>query len=245
MENSASLGGEVELNLEGMNVCIGIPCYSGVTPIEQTMALVEAVTTLRQKGVKVCIAVQRDNALIDLARNYIVNQFLEETKCNKLFWLDDDIIFKADDMERLLGWSTLYPVVGATYPVRGDPPKFFVRRESDQWKQNEYGLFEIIGTGLGFCVMDRAVFDKMKPTVEKFTIENTEIEAYFTITREKGIYFGEDITFFKKWHEMGGNFMLDPSIELQHVGSKYYDHKFIDYIQGLYAQNNRSDSLRS
>lgn len=233
-EVSPSEGGEVSLSLDGMNVCIGIPCYSGVVPVEQAMALVEAVTTLRQKGVKVSIAMERDNALVDLARNRVVAKFLNETKCNKLFWLDDDIIFKPDDMERLLAWSTLYPVVGATYPVRGDPPKFFVRRESEIWNQNEYGLFKIIGTGLGFCVIDRSVFEQMEPTVDKFTMEKEEIAAYYTITRENGIYFGEDITFFKKWHEMGGCMMLDPSIDLIHVGSKQYDYKFVDFIKGLY-----------
>ena len=137
-------------------------------------------------------------------------------------------------MERLLGWSTLYPIVGATYPVRGDPPKFFIRRESEVWEQNEYGLLKVIGTGLGFCVMDRSVFEKMKPTCETYTMDKVEMDSYFNTTRKDGVYFGEDISFFKKWHEdFGGNFMLDPSIELQHVGSKYYDHKFIDYIHRL------------
>lgn len=227
--------GEITLDLEGLKVCIGIPCYGGTTPIELTFALVEAVYSLRSKGVKVALIMQRENALVDLARNYVVDKFLKETDCNKLFWLDDDIVFKPDDMERLIGWSTLYPVVGATYPVRGDSPKFFIRRETEAWDQNEYGLFKVIGTGLGFCVIDRSVFDQMKPTVDRFKMGDQEMDAYYTITRENGVYFGEDITFFKKWHdEFGGCFMLDPSINLQHVGSKYYDSRFLDYFNGLY-----------
>ena len=140
-------------------------------------------------------------------------------------------------LKRIEFSRTLYPVVGATYPVRCDPVKFFVRRESEKWEQNEYGLLKIIGTGLGFCVMDRSVFEQMSPSVEKFVMEKEEIEAYFTIHRENGVYFGEDISFFKKWHEMGGCFMLDPSIDLKHVGSKYYDYKFVDFIQARFPVN--------
>jgi len=229
--------GEVSLSLDGLSVCIGIPCYSETIPLEQATALVEAVHSLRMKGIKVAIATERGNALIDLARNRIVTKFLRQTDYKKLFWLDDDILFKPDDMERLLAWSTLYPIVGATYPVRQDPPKFFIRRETDKWDQNEYGLFKIIGTGLGFCVIDRSVFDQMEPTTEKFKIDEEQIEAYFSIKRENGVYFGEDITFFKRWNEeFGGSFILDPSIHLKHVGSKAYDYNLVDYLRGLYKE---------
>ncbi|MCR4308162.1 MAG: hypothetical protein NUV80_06405, partial [Candidatus Berkelbacteria bacterium] len=132
--------GEVELGLP-KSVCIAIPSYREVLPIEQATALVEVVHTLRMKGVKVAIATERGNALIDMARSRIAYKFLTKTDYQKIFWLDDDIIFQPDDFERLLAWSTLYPIVAATYPVRQEPVKFFLRRESEKWKQNEYGLF--------------------------------------------------------------------------------------------------------
>lgn len=228
-------GGEVELSLEGLSVCIAIPSYSSKVPIEMMTALTESVSNLRQKGIKVAIITERGNALIDLARNRIVTRFLEETDYNKIFWLDDDIVFKPDDMERLIAWSTLYPIVGATYPCRIDTPTFFIRRESDKWVQNEYGLFDTIGFGCGFVVMDRSVFDTMRPTTEKFVMEGVEHHKFFSIEIKDGTYFGEDIYFFRRWHdEFGGKAILDPSIELQHVGVKYYDFKFVPYLQGLY-----------
>lgn len=227
--------GEIELSLEGLSVCIAIPSYRQVLPLEQVTALIETVHTLRMKGVKVAIASESGNALIDLARSRIAYKFLEKTDYQKIFWLDDDIIFTPDDFERLLAWSTLYPIVAATYPVRQEPPKFFLRRESEEWDQNEYGLFKIIGCGLGFCVMDRSVFRTMSPDTETFIMDDEEIKHFFRIEAENKVYFGEDIYFFKRWHDKYEGFvMLDPSINLKHVGQKAYDYKFVDYIKGLY-----------
>lgn len=226
--------GEIEVGLP-QSVCIAIPCYREVVPIEQMTALVETVHMLRAKGVKVAIATERGNALIDLARSRLVYKFLEKTDYEKIFWLDDDVLFTPDDFERLLGWSTMYPIVAATYPVRQDPPKFFIRRATQEWDQNEYGLFKIIGTGLGFCVVDRSVFEKMSPDTDTFIMEDEEIKQFFKIEQKDKIYFGEDIYFFKRWHEKYDGFcMLDPSINLKHVGTKAYAYKFIDYLQGLY-----------
>jgi hypothetical protein len=232
-QSSSSPQGEVELSLPE-SVCVGIPCYREVVPIEQMTALVETVYQLRTKGVKVAIATERGNALIDMARSRLVDKFLNNTDYQKIFWLDDDIIFTPDDFERLLAWSTLYPIVAATYPVRQDPVKFFIRQETNQWDQNEYGLFKIIGTGLGFCIMDRSVFETMVPDTSTFIVEDKEIKHFFKIESENGVYFGEDIYFFKRWHDKyGGSVMLDPSIDLKHVGQNAYDYKFIDYIKGL------------
>lgn len=236
-ENPSPLEGEVALDLP-KSVCIAIPTYREVIPIEQATALIETVYALRMKGIKVAIATERGNALIDLARSRLAAKFLYNTDYEKIFWLDDDIIFAPDDFERLLAWSTLYPIVAATYPVRQEPVKFFLRRESEKWDQNEYGLFKIVGCGLGFCIMDRSVFETMSPDTDTFIMEDEEIKHFFKIEQENKIYFGEDIYFFKRWHEKyGGSVMLDPSINLKHVGTKAYDFKFMDYLHGLHKES--------
>lgn len=231
---SPSEGGEVSLDLP-KSIAIGIPCYRGTMPVKLVTALVETVHSLRAKGIKVVIIVEHECALIDLARNRIVSGFLKKTDAEKIFWIDDDIIFTPDDFERLLAWSSLYPIVSATYPVRTEPAKYFIRRESEKWLQNEYGLFQIIGCGLGFTVMDRKVFETLDPKTDTFIMEGVEHKNYFKIEAVNKVYFGEDIYFFKRWHEeFGGNVMLDPGINLGHWGHKVYDYQFLDYIRGLY-----------
>ena len=242
--SSPSEGGEVTLDLP-QSVCIAIPSYQGQLPVLLASALIELTYSLRSKGIKVAVSFEHENALIDLARNRLVSTYLKQTDYEKIFWIDDDIIFDPDDAERLLAWSTLYPIVAATYPVRQDPPKFFMRRESEKWEQNEYGLFKIIGTGLGFTVMDRSVFDKMAPTTDTFIMEGEEHKAFFKITQENKVYYGEDIYFFKRWHdEFGGHVWLDPSINLGHFGHKTFDYKFLDYLKGLYkSETNLQNNL--
>src|SRR3990167_8998437 len=195
--------GELEFSLDGLSVCIAIPSYSEHVPLDLAVALTEAVSDMRLKGVKVAIATERGNALIDLARSRLATKFIDQTKYQKIFWIDDDIIFNPADFERLLAWSTMYPIVAGTYPARMEPAKFFIRRETEKWEQNEYGLFKIIGCGLGFCVMDRSVFEKLLPDTNSFQIEQEKIHRFFRIDQENGRYFGEDILFFKNWHEIG------------------------------------------
>ena len=226
--------GEIEISFEGMSVCIAIPSYNEQVPIDLAVALIEAVSNLRLKGVKVAIATERGNALIDLARSRLATKFIDKTTYQKIFWIDDDIIFDPADFERLLAWSTMYPIVAATYPARMEPAKFFIRRESEKWDQNQYGLFKVIGCGMGFCVMDRSVFEKLLPTTETFIIADEEIHRFFKMEYKDGRYFGEDICFLNNWHENHEGFvMLDSAINLKHVGTKQYDYKFSDYIMGV------------
>ena len=85
-----------------------------------------------------------ESALIDLCRSRLVKRFLEETDCQKLFFIDGDIIWKPQDAINLICHSEKYPVVGAVYPVRKDPPKFFLKAKGECLETNEDDLILIL-----------------------------------------------------------------------------------------------------
>ena len=213
-------------------VCLAIPAYDGRMPVEAAVQLSQAAMTLNAHKIDIHMTWGAGSALIDLCRNKLVHRFLTETDSDVLFFLDSDIIFKAQDFLQLLYWAGKYPVVGATYPVRKDPPKFFVKAKQGAFETNEDGLIEVEGFGAGFLTIHRDVFKKLDDKVEKFETDDGEVlKAYFDTRIINGRYKGEDISFMKRWtDECGGKVYLDPHINLKHVGTKEYDYKLIDYL---------------
>jgi hypothetical protein len=214
-----------------VGICFAFPAYDGKIPIETAVHLANTVAELKAANMNVAIQWGSESALIDLCRNRLVKRFLEETDAQKLFFIDSDIIFKPKDALRLIYHSQKYPVVGAVYPVRKDPPKFFLKAKNAMLETNEDGLIEVLGFGAGFVIIDRKVFETMKPIVEEIVSNEEHLTRYFDIRVINGRYLGEDISFYCRWtDECGGSIFIDPSINLKHVGSKEFDYKLIDYL---------------
>lgn len=215
-----------------MSLCIAIPAYDGRMPVEAAVQMMQAVRSLQNAGVPVDVQWGAGSALIDLCRNRLVNRFLTESSADRLLFLDSDIIFRANDLLQLYMWSDKYSIVGATYPVRKDPPKFFIKVKGNEIETNEDGLIEVEGFGAGFLIIRREVFKKLDEVVEEFETESGEVlKRYFDIRIINRHYKGEDISFMKRWiDECDGKVFLDPQINLRHVGTKEYDYKLIDYL---------------
>ena len=215
-----------------MSICFAFPCYDGHVPIETAVHFANTVADLKEAKISVSMQWGSESALIDLCRSRLVKVFLEKTKCQKLFFIDSDIIFKPDDVKRLLYHSMKYPVVGAVYPRRKDPAAFYLKAKAMQLETNEDGLIEVLGFGAGFVVIDRSVFEKMAPFVaEVDTDRETNLKMFFDIRILGREYHGEDISFYRRWtEECGGSIFIDPTINLKHIGSREFDYKFMDYI---------------
>lgn len=189
--------------------------------------------TLKHHGVPVDIMWGEGCPLIQLARNKLVKRFLTETDADRLIFIDSDIIFSSQDLLQLVYWSMKYDFIGATYPSRKDPAKFFLKCQNNEFEINEDGVMEVQGYGAGFLNIARSVFEKMKPFTEEFeTDEEGEIvNEYFDCRIVKRRFKGEDISFMMRWIEdCGGKVWLDPYINLVHVGQKKYDYKLLDYL---------------
>ena len=221
---------EFELSLP-KSVCIAIPAYDGTVPVETAFRLAEVVSRLKSMGITVIMQSERNNGLVDVVRNTLVDRFLKQTKAEKLVFIDSDIVFKVDDLIRLLAISTEYLVVGATYPIKRDESMgFFVQLQENPPNRNKHGLISVRGMGAGFVVIDRSVFETMELKTEKYRMDG-EFTRYFQTGVVDGRYRGEDIWFFNRWvDEFGGQVMLDPSVNLQHVGTKYYGYTFKDAL---------------
>lgn len=225
--------GEKEFDLSGTSVCIAIPCYSGIVPIETAVALTQTVIQLREFGVKVDICSERENGIITAVRNRLVARYLQESEAEFMFWLDDDIIFTPEDFISILAFSTEKKMVAATYPVRKDEPKFFLKYHDDGKNPefDEYGLIKSKGLGLGFTCMHRSLVEEAVKGCETYTDLGMTIPDVFKMGVRDGKYWGEDMWFFDHLYKLGHIVYVNPLINLKHVGRKDYDHKLLDYMK--------------
>lgn len=202
-----------------------VPAYDGLLNLETVGGIVGSVAHLSRHGILNQTCLLRGGTLIDMARNQIVNGFLK-SDCDTLIFIDADIAFDWEGMLRLLAFSCRYPLVMGAYQKRSEPVEFPIRVDGPI---NKDGLLPVSGIGLGFCAIKRMVFeelDKHNPV----TYDNKDggglTQAYFRSVQEGGKYIGEDIYFFRKCKEAGIQPMLDPHIELGHIGSKVYNVPF-------------------
>lgn len=231
-DNLQSQVGEKIFDLTGVSVCIAIPCYSGIVPVETALAIAQTVVRLKEMGVRVDICSERENGLITAVRNKLIARFLNESKADYIFWLDDDIIFTPDDFISVLAFATLNKMSAAVYPVRKDEPKFFLKyiNEGKHPEFDEYGMIKAKGLGLGFTCIHKSIIEEIVNCNGTYEEYNQLIPDVFKIGVKNNKYWGEDMWFFHDLYEKGHIVYVNPLINLKHSGRKDYAHKLLDYV---------------
>ena len=230
---SVFVKGEKEFDLTGKSVCIAIPCYSGVIPIETALALASLAVNLKEIGVKLDIVSERENGIITSVRNRLVYRFLNESDADYLFWLDDDIIFQTQDFLSIFALTEEKGIVAATYPSRKEPSNFFIKYingDSPEFEE-DYGLIKSKGLGLGFLCMKREIVQQVFDDNADSEYEDAGFcpRDLFKIGVRDRKYWGEDMSFLVNLYDTYGHISyVHPWINLKHVGRKDYDAKLMN-----------------
>ena len=152
-----------------------------------------------------------ENSLVYDARNYLA-QYAIDNDLDYVLWVDSDVIFPADGLERLLAHDKDF-VTGVYFQRR--PPHYptIYSHVGEDGKEvctdyTKKRLFQVEGCGFGFCLVKVDVMRKM--------------------VNEYGYLFhpipqlGEDLSFCYRWTQMGGEIWCDPTIKLGHLGTQVY-----------------------
>lgn len=215
----------LKIDLRGIEFTIGFPCNHTLP----TLTAVSLVNTIREFPQITSIIYEIGNSIVQSARDNVVHQFLQNEKSQKLICLDSDMVWKPEDLIKLCGWSTLYPIVAGIYSTKVEGNQKFLgdykRGESGLVEMNEHGLVKLTALGFGFCIIDRSVFEQMIPTTESY-YDNRGIGPiynFFEVGIKNRNLVGEDIHFFRRWvNEFNGEIWVDPDLEIGHLGSKVY-----------------------
>jgi hypothetical protein len=138
-------------------------------------------------------------------RHYLVARAIREG-CTHILFIDDDMVFPADTLERLLKHDK--KIVGINCNSRGLPLKSTVE------PLEEYlgaGLVEVKAVGSGVLLIDLDVFK----TIERPWFGVKTHESGFTL-------MGEDSWFCERAREKGFKIWCDTTIKIGHIGLYTY-----------------------
>ena len=222
---------------------IAIPAYDGKLNIKSAFALATLAMDMAKHGAKLYLTQISGCSLITKARNALVADFLESDATDLLF-IDSDIIFKSDDVLRLLALSGNKDITAGAYPRRSKDKKFFTDIYLDDQNQIEFrdGMLRVDRIGTGFMLIRRHVLETMKANHTEWGYYNNVNErtdcALFDFELKNGEYYGEDYTFCNRAKADGFSIYLDPDINLPHIGTEEYTNHFgEEVIKPLIAIN--------
>jgi len=235
----------MDIDLKGKHLVIAVPAYDGKVPAKWMEEFFSLSRLSISYGFTVSLSYQIHGALIANNRNIAVAEFLETTGTHLLF-IDADILFSAEDIIKMMAYTDLpdetYEIIHAAYPLKSDTPQFHVE-VGKELEETKYGLWRSYAAGCGFVMMKRNVLEAM---CEKYTelfyrnrfLDKTMYALFDQMIvnpREGGdpIYLGEDVSFFRRWKDMGGEMWCDPQIRLKHIGTKTYDASLKDLMNSI------------
>lgn len=195
---------------------LATPSHDGNVAFGYATGLTELAMILSQNNVHFEMARVIGSSLIPHARNSLVQMFLD-SKCQRLLFVDSDqswskeaalALFQSN--RRIIAGITphkRFPINLNFEPLEEDKHYFkdltnksslefqeFVNKKADQT-----GEIEVAKAGTGFIMIDRSVFELMKPKVEEYMAfdNNPSIlhREFFQMGAKDGKYQGEDWSF--------------------------------------------------
>jgi hypothetical protein len=204
---------------------IGMPVGSGSIPWPTAVSLMATIRACDREKLHVQISAPTGSSMVLWARSSIVGKFLA-SDCDRLFWIDSDLVWSPADFFRLVGFSANHDLISGAYTLKSTPPRFVVNYpEPDTYEVNKLGNIRIKSLAMGYTICKREVIEKIAATKGMLHDELSGVSYpdFFRVGRRaNGGPIGEDIAFFEDAAELGFKAWLDPSIKLGHVGTKEY-----------------------
>lgn len=216
------------------NVFIPVICYNHTANTSYMMSLIGLTHHLKDKGIAHTLYPITFDSLVSRARNAATAHFLQ-SDCTHLMFIDSDISFQAESVIKLLEWNK--DMIAGVYPKK----QFFPERVAlgheaidfplaGKVMENDQGLLHSDYLPTGFLMIRRNVFDKMIIAYPGLKYRN-DINAYgdgdtfydfFQVSVRNGILESEDWGFCTNWKAIGGEVLVDLSIQLAHHGWTHF-----------------------
>lgn len=201
-----------------MKALLATPLHTGTAEREFISGLLEA------HGLYAGWTCLEGQANISRARDLLAAQFLA-SDCSTLVFIDGDIGFKRQDLQRLL--AAPWPVVGGLYPRKSLKQKWVcVPQPEDLAAVPEYPEFRRVRrVGTGFLRIDRLALEKMIASrqVSQYALHGNRIHHFFPSGLLDGEFLSEDYYFCELATKAGLGVYVDTRIKLKHVGRTIYE----------------------
>jgi hypothetical protein len=205
-------------------IFLAVPMYGALCPLfHQSL-----IKTLQAPPCSLVYTPLIGDSLVSRARNTLTALFLE-SDCTHLLFIDSDLIFSAEQIERML--SHKEPIVAGFYPKKQDGDLQWVcNAKLDGSNVDERGLQEVRYMGTGFLLVERGVFERMIGRYgEEISYhpdsnpEKTEWDFWSVgVHKPSGRYLSEDWFFCQRALDLGYKVFGDTRVILKHVGQAVY-----------------------
>ena len=214
---------------------IATPCLDGNVSAHYTASLVRTMSALPQRGWRSPhIDFEIGNSLIADARNKLVARFLASDASDLLF-IDSDLSWSPDDLLRLASFDA--PFVAGVYQRKSRSNIDFAVKFGATIGMDAQRLMAVERVGTGFMRLRRDCIEKMVAAYPALRLENPKnpgdvnFFALFDTTIVDGQFIGEDFTFCDRWRAIGGQVLVDPSMNFGHHGAAVYDEPLMKFLQ--------------
>jgi hypothetical protein len=214
---------------------IATPCLDGNVSAHYTASLARTMTRLQQRGWRSPqIDFEIGNSLIADARNKLVARFLA-SDCSDLLFVDADLSWSPDDLLRLASYDV--PFVAGVYQRKSRTKVDFAVKFGSAIGMDAQRLVAVDRVGTGFMRLRRDCLDKMVQAHPALRLkhpgapDDDRFYALFDTAIVEGEFIGEDFTFCDRWRAIGGQVLVDPSMNFGHHGAAAYDEPLLKYLQ--------------
>jgi hypothetical protein len=214
--------------MKGKKVFVAVPVYREL-PHEFVMCWLQLVQD-RDLSFELSGRFLQGEGLIPRARNRLTADFLA-TDCTHLLFIDCDLIFRVEDVERLATHDE--GVVGGFVPIKRDGELLLASEAlSDPPPPDERGLIPLRYIG-GFLLVRRDVFEKMLAVYGDeiaYRCDRTgrvehdfwRVGIYRPRREQPGRYLSEDWYFLQNAIDLGFKVYGDTHVVLKHIGTIPY-----------------------
>ena len=210
-------------------VLIGTPSYDGRIDVWFANSLIQTVKIAEKKGIFVHAIYTSYDSLIQRARNSLVRLALTGGY-DDLFFIDSDCEWDPEWFFRLLDRPE--PIIGGALVKKSEKEGYTVKLLDKQLKWNQdKTLIEVDGVGTGFMKISRFALEKLWEISDKYMSEGEEHRMICDIKVENGDLISEDYILGNKWKSLGYKVWLDPTITLNHIGTKKFKGNFNKFIE--------------
>lgn len=207
-------------------IFIATPTYDSQVSTQYCISINENILNLVSQRINVQFVPHLSSTLLVLARNTLVECFLE-TKATHLMFIDSDLGFQPDAILRLLKADK--DIVCGVYPARKEKGLFVYNPQRDSYgafisDPEKKHLIKADMTPCGFMLLKREAIVKMVKAYKHLRYAPGKDEPgdkgtlLFNTDVIDGRFHSEDYVFCKRATNIGLDIWVDPLIQFNHAG---------------------------
>lgn len=212
-----------------MSVFIATPTFIQPTTA-YTFSLANTVAELVKANINFQLGIPDDVKNVDDGRNLLVKH-AREGNCTHILFVDSDQFWSSRDILRLLERaSDGHEIVAGIYPFKSPAEGYPAGRILAAY---EDGLLSVSFAPTGFMLIDLSVFDRLDALIADGSLDIPKTAGnphYFMRTFNENTYDGGDVTFCRRAIKAGYKVLIDPDINVGHVGFHRFKGNFAEFL---------------